>query len=73
MAAPGVLGNDNDPEGATLTAVLVANVPTTAGSVTLNADGSYVYDPTAVTAFQSGQTAERPPGWTAYALYEEAP
>ena len=41
--AYGVLTNDTDPESNPLTAVLVAN-PTN-GSLTLNADGSFVYTP----------------------------
>ena len=40
--APGVLGND---EGATLSAILVANA--TDGNVALNADGSFTYTPNA--------------------------
>lgn len=44
VAAPGVLVNDNDPEGETLTAVEVT--APVSGSLTLNADGSFVYKPT---------------------------
>ena len=43
VAAPGVLGNDTDAEGAALTAALVDNV--TNGTLTLNADGSFSYVP----------------------------
>lgn len=43
VAAPGVLGNDTDPEGGGLTAVLVEDV--THGALTLNADGSFDYIP----------------------------
>ncbi|MBV6459840.1 MAG: hypothetical protein HONBIEJF_02994 [Fimbriimonadaceae bacterium] len=43
IAAPGVLGNDTDPNGQTLTAVLDTNV--TNGSLTLNANGSFSYTP----------------------------
>ena len=43
VAAPGVLGNDNDIDGDPLTAVLVSNV--THGALTLNADGSFSYTP----------------------------
>jgi VCBS repeat-containing protein len=43
VAAPGVLANDTDVEGDVLTAVLVDDV--THGSLTLNADGSFTYDP----------------------------
>lgn len=45
VAAPGVLGNDTDVDGNTLTAVL-ANAPTK-GTLTLNANGSFVYTPNA--------------------------
>lgn len=44
-AAPGVLANDSDPEGATLTAQLAST--TTHGTLTLNADGSFSYTPAA--------------------------
>ena len=40
-AVTGVLANDTDPEGDTLTAVLVAT--TTRGTLTLNPDGSFTY------------------------------
>ena len=43
-AAPGVLGNDTDPDSDPLTAQLVAG-PTHAGSFALNADGSFTYVP----------------------------
>jgi VCBS repeat-containing protein len=42
-AAPGVLGNDLDVEGDTLTAMLVR--PPSHGTLTLDADGSFVYTP----------------------------
>ena len=45
MAAPGVLGNDTDPDGDPLTAVLVTGP--SHGSLTLNADGSFTYTPAA--------------------------
>jgi VCBS repeat-containing protein len=45
VAAPGVLANDTDIEGDALTAVLVDDV--THGSLTLNTDGSFTYDPDA--------------------------
>ncbi|MBE3136023.1 MAG: tandem-95 repeat protein [Thermoplasmata archaeon] len=44
IAAPGVLGNDNDPDGDTLTAVKVSN--TTHGTVSLNSNGGFTYVPT---------------------------
>ena len=43
VAAPGVLGNDQDETPATLTAELVTDV--TKGSLTLNSDGSFSYTP----------------------------
>jgi len=43
--APGVLGNDDDPDGDTLTAVLVDGA--SHGTLTLNPDGSFVYTPDA--------------------------
>ncbi|HEU4672501.1 MAG TPA: DNRLRE domain-containing protein, partial [Candidatus Limnocylindrales bacterium] len=43
--APGVLGNDSDPDGNTLTAVLDTTVGH--GTLSLNADGSFTYTPTA--------------------------
>jgi VCBS repeat-containing protein len=43
ITAPGVLGNDSDPDGDPLTAVLNADVSN--GSLTLNADGSFSYTP----------------------------
>ena len=43
IAAPGVLGNDTDPDGDALTAVLVAGPAH--GSLTLRPDGSFAYTP----------------------------
>ena len=43
VAGPGVLGNDSDPDGDALTAVLVT--PPAHGTVTLNTDGSFSYTP----------------------------
>ena len=43
MAAPGVLGNDSDPDGDPLSAVLVSGP--SHGSLTLNANGSFSYTP----------------------------
>ena len=42
-AQPGVLANDTDPDGDALTAVLVST--TAHGTLTLNANGSFVYTP----------------------------
>jgi hypothetical protein len=49
VAAPGVLGNDADPEGLPLVATL-ATGPTKAASFTLEADGSFTYTPMAGTS-----------------------
>jgi VCBS repeat-containing protein len=43
--APGVLGNDNDPDGNTLSAVLGSGP--SHGTLTLNPNGSFTYTPTA--------------------------
>ena len=45
VAAPGVLGNDSDPDGDALTANLVSDVAN--GMLTLSADGSFTYMPDA--------------------------
>ena len=44
VAAPGVLANDTDADGNTLTAAVVATV--THGTLTLNANGGFTYTPT---------------------------
>ena len=44
VPAPGVLGNDSDPDGDNLSAVLVSGVGH--GSLTLSSDGSFTYTPT---------------------------
>jgi VCBS repeat-containing protein len=43
ISAPGILGNDSDPEGDAFTAVLVNSVAH--GKLVLNVDGSFVYTP----------------------------
>jgi VCBS repeat-containing protein len=43
IAAPGVLGNDTSPSGSPLTAIKVTDPAN--GTLTLNADGSFVYTP----------------------------
>src|SRR5207247_1084652 len=45
IAAPGVLGNDTDVDSATITAVLVAGP--THGTLTLTANGGFMYTPAA--------------------------
>jgi hypothetical protein len=45
VPAPGVLGNDSDPEGDPLTAALAS--PPSNGNATVNADGSFQYSPNA--------------------------
>ncbi len=45
VAAPGVLGNDNDPDGDSLTAVRVSGP--SHGVLVLNANGSFTYSPNA--------------------------
>ncbi|MCP3887474.1 MAG: tandem-95 repeat protein, partial [Desulfobulbaceae bacterium] len=45
VPAPGVLGNDTDPEGDPLTAALAS--PTANGATVLNPDGSFTYTPNA--------------------------
>ena len=45
VAAPGVLGNDSDPDGDAITTVLVAGPAR--GTLTLNANGSFTYTPEA--------------------------
>ena len=52
VAAPGVLGNDSDPDGNTLLAQIVSQPAH--GTLTLNADGSFTYTPTA--GFSGGDT-----------------
>jgi VCBS repeat-containing protein len=47
VAAPGVLGNDSDPDGGQLTAALVPGSGPSHGSLTLRADGSFTYTPAA--------------------------
>ena len=45
QAAPGVLGNDTDPQGAALTAQLVSSP--SHGTLTLNSNGAFAYTPAA--------------------------
>jgi VCBS repeat-containing protein len=60
VPAPGVLGNDSDPDGDALTAQLVTNP--SHGTLTLNANGSFTYDPAA--------NANGPDGFTYRAVDE---
>jgi VCBS repeat-containing protein len=43
VPGPGVLGNDSDPDGDSITAILVSS--TSNGNLTLNSDGSFTYNP----------------------------
>ncbi len=43
VSAPGILGNDMDPEGDAVTVTVI--IPPIHGSVTVNADGSFTYTP----------------------------
>ena len=43
VGAPGVLGNDSDPNGDSITATLVSDVSN--GTLALSADGSFTYEP----------------------------
>ena len=45
ISAPGILGNDSDVDGDSLSAILVSDV--THGTLSLNADGSFTYTPAA--------------------------
>ena len=69
--APGVLGNDTDPDtGSVLTAVLVTSMPASAGTLTLNANGSFAFRPalnfSGVTSFTyNARDNATPPGLSA--------
>ena len=68
VAAPGVLGNDSDPDaGDTLTAVLVSGAAE--GVLTLSPDGSFTYEPAAGFAGEDSFTYKASDGedysWTA--------
>ena len=71
VAAPGVLANDTDPDtGSVLTAVLVTSVPASAGTLTLNANGSFTFRPalnfSGVTSFTyNARDNATPPGVSA--------
>lgn len=54
MAAPGVLGNDMDPDVGDMISVTAFDAVSTQGAtVNVNADGSYSYDPTAAPMLQA--------------------
>jgi len=62
VAAPGVLANDSDVDGDTLSAILVSQPAH--GSLTLNSNGSFSYTPaanyTGATALPTRPTTARP-------------
>jgi gliding motility-associated-like protein len=45
VEAPGILGNDTDPDGDSLTVIAFDSTSTNGGTVDLNADGSFTYTP----------------------------
>jgi uncharacterized repeat protein (TIGR01451 family) len=47
QAVPGVLANDNDPDGGTVTVTAFDVISAQGGNVVVNADGSFSYDPPA--------------------------
>ncbi len=47
VPAPGVLGNDSDPDGDALTVESYDSTTVKGGSVSMNSDGSFTYDPPA--------------------------
>ncbi|MDT9191316.1 MAG: Ig-like domain-containing protein, partial [Limnospira sp. PMC 894.15] len=60
-AAQGVLVNDTDPEGGLLEVVGFDSNSSRGATVTVNSNGSYTYNPTAVESFialRSGATLE---------------
>jgi len=77
VAVNGVLGNDSDPDGNTLTVGLVNQA--TSGTVTLNPDGSFVYQPnsnfvgTDTFVYQAGDRIASTPGTVILAVTNQAP
>jgi len=61
VAVPGVLANDTDPESASLTAVLVSDVPANEGVMVLTGDGFFIYDPGSFTGTTSFTYQARDP------------
>jgi hypothetical protein len=53
VAAPGILGNDSDPDFDPITIIAYDNTTEMGITVIVNGDGSYSYDPTGVPAFQA--------------------
>lgn len=53
VAAPGVLANDSDPESDPLTVTAFDATSAQGAAVTVNADGSFSYDPTGAAALQA--------------------
>ena len=53
IAAPGVLSNDTDPNGDSVSVTASDPVSAAGASVTVNPDGSFSYDPRSVAAFQT--------------------
>lgn len=53
VAAPGVLANDSDPESDPLTVTAFDATSAQGATVTVNADGSFSYDPTGAAALQA--------------------
>ncbi|MCA9247755.1 MAG: tandem-95 repeat protein, partial [Planctomycetales bacterium] len=56
--APGVLANDSDPEGDAISVVSSDTTSTMGATVTVNADGSFTYDPSQSSALNSLNTNE---------------
>jgi len=53
VAAPGVLGNDSDPENDPLAVASFANPSAQGAAVSVNGDGSFSYDPTGTAVLQA--------------------
>jgi VCBS repeat-containing protein len=61
VAAPGVLGNDSDSDGGTVSVSSYSSVSAMGAAVSVTANGGYTYDPRGSAALQAladGQTAE---------------
>ena len=65
VSAPGVLGNDTDPDGDALTVSLADTVSAAGGLVAVNANGSFTYDPNGkFDSLAIGETATDTFGYT---------